>query len=548
MKLGTKEITGRFTIPSGIITTNISILEKIANELPEIGILTTKSIGPKPKEGNREPIYAQYAPGSFTNAVGLTNPGAEEFARQLKNLKIPKDKFLLTSIFGANLEEFVYVAETLAPFSDGLELNFSCPHAKGYGQVIGQDKELVSKIISVITTKTNIPIFAKLSPNIPNLGEIAKACANSGAYGITAINTAGPGYHMVDGHSLLTNELGGLSGKAILPIGLKCVKEISEAVNSLEKEIKIIACGGITSAQDIKNYEAAGADFFGIGSALTGMDTQELKLYFSELSKDLQQNTDNAVKHLKSDNSMGFVKYKIKKKTNLADDLTLLEFNDSIEAHSGQFIFLWLPSVGEKPFSVLDNNPLTILVQQKGCFTKALSNLKENETAYVRGPYGKRTKPLQPENDLVLVGGGTGIAALYLIARENKNKKVYIFLGARDKTHLAYVDRFEQLGNLLISTEDGSLGFKGNVVELLQQQLEKGEIKNPVFYNCGPKGMIEALTALEEQHSNKEQIYSSIDYTTKCGVGICGSCATENGRRSCVDGTFLIKTNLEDKK
>ncbi|MDP7141265.1 MAG: dihydroorotate dehydrogenase [Candidatus Woesearchaeota archaeon] len=541
MKLGTKEISGRFTIPSGIVTTNVSVLKKIADEIPEIGILTTKSIGPKPREGNREPIFAQYAPDSFTNAVGLTNPGAEEFAKQLQNLKIHKDKFLLTSIFGANLEEFVYVAETLAPFSDGLELNFSCPHAQGYGQVIGQDKELVSKIISAITNKTDIPIFAKLSPNIPNLGEISKACANSGAYGITAINTAGPGYHMVNGHPVLTNELGGLSGKAILPIGLKCVKEISEAVNSLEKKIKIIACGGISTAQDIRNYEAVGANFFGVGSALKGLDLQELKLYFSELGKDLQQNTDNAVRHLKSDNSMGFVKYKIKKKTDLADDLTILEFNDSIKAYAGQFIFLWLPSIGEKPFSVLNSQPFTVLIQDKGCFTKALLGMKEGEAVYARGPHGKRTKPLQPENDLVLIGGGTGIASLYLIAKENKDLKVYIFLGARDKTHLAYIDQFEQLGNVFISTEDGSLGFKGNIVELLKEHLEKGEIKNPVFYNCGPKGMIKALTALEEQYSNKEQIYSSIDYLTKCGIGICGSCATEDGRRSCVDGTFLIK-------
>ena len=79
MKLGTKEISGRFTIPSGIVTTNVSVLKKIADEIPEIGILTTKSIGPKPREGNREPIFAQYAPDSFTNAVGLTNPGAEEY-------------------------------------------------------------------------------------------------------------------------------------------------------------------------------------------------------------------------------------------------------------------------------------------------------------------------------------------------------------------------------------------------------------------------------------------------------------------------------------
>ncbi|MAG08551.1 dihydroorotate dehydrogenase [Candidatus Woesearchaeota archaeon] len=537
MRLGNKDIKGRFTIPSGIVTTEISVLNKIAKELPEIGILTTKSICLEPREGNREPIFSEYAPGCFTNAVGLTNHGAKEFAEQLGSIKIPEDKFLLTSIFGSDADEFVKVAELLAPVSDGLELNFSCPHAKGYGQAIGQDFDLVSEIVSSIINRAKIPVFAKLSPNIPDIGKIAKVCVDAGASGIVAINTAGPGYFMVDGHPVLTNKVGGLSGKAVLPLGLKCIKEISEAVKSAG--VKIIACGGISTAKDIRNYEAVGADFFGVGSALKNIDTEELKLYFSALNKDLQDDTDNADKFLKSDNSMEYIKYKIKKKTDLADDLSLIEFDGPFNAYAGQFIFLWLPSVGEKPFSVLNSQPFTVLVQDRGCFTKALVGMKESEIVYVRGSYGKRTELSKPENDLVLVGGGTGIASLYLIAKENKDRKVYFFLGAKDKSHLAYIEEFGKLGEVFVSTEDGSAGFKGNVVELLQQSLEKSEIKNPVFYNCGPKGMIEALIALEEKYSSREQIFSSIDYLTKCGVGICGSCATKDGRRSCVDGTFL---------
>ena len=137
-----KEISGPFTIPSGIITTEVITLEKIANEIPEIGILTTKSIGPEPREGNREPIIAQYSPFSFINAVGLTNPGVEEFARRISKIKIPDDKFLLTSILGSSEEEFRKVAEGLVNLTDGFELNLSCPHSDKYGQTIGQDKEL----------------------------------------------------------------------------------------------------------------------------------------------------------------------------------------------------------------------------------------------------------------------------------------------------------------------------------------------------------------------------------------------------------------------
>lgn len=94
-KLFGKEISGIFTIPSGIVNTEIEVLEKIGNEIPEIGILTTKSIGPEPREGNKEPILVQHAPFSFMNSVDLTNPGADEFAKKLQKVKIPKQKNIL---------------------------------------------------------------------------------------------------------------------------------------------------------------------------------------------------------------------------------------------------------------------------------------------------------------------------------------------------------------------------------------------------------------------------------------------------------------------
>ena len=123
-----KEVSGEFTIPSGIVTTSASVIERIANSIPQIGVITTKSIGLEEKKGNREPVITQYAPGCFTNAVGLTNPGAKEFVEQLSKIKIPKDKFILTSIFGKNAEEFISVAKIVESVSDGIELNLSCPH------------------------------------------------------------------------------------------------------------------------------------------------------------------------------------------------------------------------------------------------------------------------------------------------------------------------------------------------------------------------------------------------------------------------------------
>ncbi len=189
-KFFNKEISGIFTIPSGIITTEVSILEKIANEIPEIGILTTKSIGPEPREGNREPIIAQYPPFSFINAVGLTNPGVDDFADRISRIKIPDDKFLLTSIFGSNEKEFRKVAEKLVSYIDGFELNISCPHSEKYGQAVGQDKELIERVVKSVASLGK-PVLVKVSPNL-DIKETVRYTLAGGASGFTAINTRGP--------------------------------------------------------------------------------------------------------------------------------------------------------------------------------------------------------------------------------------------------------------------------------------------------------------------------------------------------------------------
>ena len=132
-----KNLSGPFTIPSGIVTCSTNIINRFFDLIPEVGVLTTKSIGPEPRQGYREPILTQYQPGCFTNAVGLTNPGVKKSAELLAQLAIPHDRFLLISIFGASVEEYVDVAKKLAPYGDGLELNLSCPHAKGLGMAMG---------------------------------------------------------------------------------------------------------------------------------------------------------------------------------------------------------------------------------------------------------------------------------------------------------------------------------------------------------------------------------------------------------------------------
>jgi dihydroorotate dehydrogenase (NAD+) catalytic subunit len=188
-----KHISGCFTIPSGVMTTQVSVMEKIMRDIPEIGVITTKSIGLYARDGYREPVLTQYAPGSFINAVGLANPGVKDVIIQLQRLHLPRNRFLLTSIFGKTAEEFVEVAKRLSPYSDGLELNLSCPHASGYGMTLGQDAQLVYDITQAVKQSVSIPVIPKLTPNVSNITDIAKAAVQAGADALCAINTDGPG-------------------------------------------------------------------------------------------------------------------------------------------------------------------------------------------------------------------------------------------------------------------------------------------------------------------------------------------------------------------
>ena len=526
-----KKISGCFTIPSGIITTDVRVLERIAHEIPEIGVLTTKSTGPRPRDGHKEPIFTQYAPGCFMNAVGLTNPGAEEFARQLASLSLPDNRFLLVSIFGGTIAEYVEVATILAPYADGLELNLSCPNAKGFGMAVGQDPGLVQEITQAVKEVVSIPVIPKLTPNVPDITTIARAAVAGGADALCGINSVGPGYYTIDGHPVLTNIYGGMCGKGILPIGLKSIRAIADCV-----DVPIIACGGISSAEGANAYRHAGADIFGVGTGLSGFSTEELRIFFATLQRDLEQDSHEAETFIKTPD-LSFRKYQLVENRQLADDLSILSFDRDLSILPGQFVFAWLPGIGEKPFSVLDDQPLTLSIQRRGCFSEKLCQLESGTTVYIRGPYGVPANPPKQQKTM-LVCGGCGLAALYHLAKTLPDTE--IFMGAKDAQHLFYLEEAKKVATVHVATEDGSAGQRGLVTELLHQRLQTQDSEeNPVFFNCGPEGMIDAATAIEEQYAPRHNIYNSIDYVTKCGVGICGSCATPDGKRLCVDGPFM---------
>ncbi|MCP3908085.1 MAG: dihydroorotate dehydrogenase, partial [Oceanicoccus sp.] len=379
----------------------------------------------------------------------------------------------------------------------------------------------------------------KLTPNVPNIAEIAKAAEQGGADAICAINTLGPGSHYSHGAPVLSNGLGGMSGKGVLPIALKCASEIAEAVS-----IPVIGCGGISSADNVRSFKGAGASIFGIGSALVGMTTQQIADYFTTLTADLERGTDNAESLIRYDIDMGFDPVTLVKNEKVSEDISILTFDKKVGVQAGEFIFLWIPGLGEKPFSALIDDPFSLVVINLGEFTDRLIKLEAGTEAYVRGPHGIPVQP--PEGAKIMaVSGGTGLAAVYQIARDlggEGENKAEIFVGARSADRLYFTQECEDISTLHIATDDGSRGHHGLVTEMLRkrlQELSPEQLDNLYFYNCGPEPMVHAAVAVQKEFCRDEQIHSAIDYMTKCGVGICGACNAPDGRRLCVDGPFL---------
>jgi len=320
----------------------------------------------------------------------------------------------------------------------------------------------------------------------------------------------------------------------VLPIALKCVREIA-AVTA----VPIIGCGGASSAADARAFFDAGATVVGIGSALTGLTTGEIAAYFRTLRNELDAGGDRAESHIRYDIDMSFRPVILVDNRRVCDDIALLTFDRKVNIQAGEFIFLWIPGLGEKPFSVLADDPFTLVAIDVGLFTHALLDLSPGTEAYVRGPHGIPVAPVESAK-IMAVAGGTGLAAVYQIARDFGNAEV--FVGARSAGRLYYLDECRRVAEVHVATDDGSAGYHGVVTELLRGRLKAmsaRELGQLLFYNCGPEPMVHAAIAVQREFCEPGQIFSAIDYLTKCGVGICGACATPDGRRLCVDGPFL---------
>jgi len=535
--IGKKRIQGRFVISSGIRCARASNIERCFR-VASIGMVTTKSVSLEPRAGYKEPLYVRYAENSYLNAVGLANPGAKAFAEELSQIVVPENKFLLVSIFGKDADEFLRTAEILAPYADGFELNMSCPHAKGFGLSIGSDAELVTRITRTIAEHFDVPVFVKLSSVIPGAAQLAGAAIANGAAGITVTNSIGPTMEYVADTPVLSNVVGGMSGEAIRPMGLKLLSDIRKVIGP---QPPVIGMGGIFTKAHVESYNTAGADFFGIGSALTNLNTQQTQRYLDSLQSDLI--SQNSSYQLPPVTNMEYRKCVVEKNEALTDVLHKITVGkwsgyDADSGVAGKFFFLMIPGVGEKPFALFSHGDREFIVKNVGFFTNALTGLRAGDVIFVRGPYGKGVWDYR-DVTVNFVAGGTGISPIYEIAKKYSNAcKIRFFLGGKVKGDIFDPERFAALGEVHVATEDGSLGAKGYVTDLLAS-CKFDDDPTQVFINVGPKPMIVKSYDIEKKLVSEENIKVSIEYQTSCGVGICGKCASESGFVSCVDGPFL---------
>ena len=248
-------------LASGIMDEDAGSMQRIIE--CGAGAIVTKSIGLKSREGYPNPTLIELDCGVL-NAMGLPNPGIDNYSEEIKEIK-RLNAPVIVSIYGTNANEFVKLSRLIQDYDvDALELNLSCPHAKGYGLEIGSDPDVVKEITSNVKDNVSVPVFVKLSPNVTNIVELAKAAESAHADGIVAINTVkAMKIDIKVKMPILSNKIGGYSGKAIKPIGVRCVYEIAENV-----DIPIIGVGGITTGEDVIEYFMAGATAVQIGTGI----------------------------------------------------------------------------------------------------------------------------------------------------------------------------------------------------------------------------------------------------------------------------------------
>jgi dihydroorotate dehydrogenase (NAD+) catalytic subunit len=260
-RIGTLKLENPTMLAAGVLGTTASSLRRVMQH--GAGAVVTKSIGLYPSAGHRGPVVVEIE-GGYINAMGLPNPGLE-FIKELENLRTFTDsKPIIVSIFGSDEREFITLATSVCRLADAIELNLSCPHTEGYGVEVGSHPVVVETITRSVKEAVELPIWVKLTPNVSNIASIGKAAERGGADAVVAINTVtGMAIDVESGRPVLGNIFGGVSGRALHPIAVRCIYELYN-----ELDIPIIGVGGIYDHRSALELIMAGAHAIQIGSAV----------------------------------------------------------------------------------------------------------------------------------------------------------------------------------------------------------------------------------------------------------------------------------------
>jgi len=270
VKLCGVDLPNPLILASGILGTEAELLARVAQS--GAGAVTAKSCSLEPRAGHPNPTVLAWEHG-LINAVGLANPGVEAEVEELARTRAllePLGVALIASVFADTVENFARVAGRVVDADpDLLEVNISCPNVHDeFGTPFAADAAAAAEVTAAVREAVagRVAVLVKLSPNVSDIAEIARAVETAGADGITAINTLTG--MVIDVHArrpILANRTGGLSGPAIRPLAVRCVYDIYRAV-----KLPIIGTGGVSSGRDALEMVLAGATAVGIGSAVYG--------------------------------------------------------------------------------------------------------------------------------------------------------------------------------------------------------------------------------------------------------------------------------------
>ena len=582
-----KDLSSPLVLPAGILGMSAGSLRYALDN--GYGLVTSKSLSLEPRAGHEGPVVAEYGAG-ILNSMGLCNPGIDEGLAEVNRFVEQTGAPILVSIFATNREDFTELArrvnDSAASF---LELNLSCPNVMDeYGIPLSSSKEMVAVIVEAVKKVSRLPVLAKLSPNAVDVPSIAVAAEQSGADGLTLINTVGPGL-LIDPFvrkPILHPTYGGVSGSAIKPIALKIVYDCARRV-----KIPIVGMGGVSTGLDAVEMLLAGATLVGVGSALwqkgirvieeikqgilryletEGFSSVDALPRISKGEQAPQEGKDRTCEiteppgvsvssplpaspsqlHTRGPFLPGRITepiHRVKQEGSSAKTLyvELDEHRQEALPLPGQFFMLTDYQGGEKPISVseAERTPdgtlqLGFTIKVAGPFTRRFQAKGVGDLLSLRGPYGN---PFSiRKGRVLLVGGGCGTAPLHFLARTllGEGAEVTMVNGARTAGELLFSDRFAPL--LLRSIEVLEDRDKKTTVDAVRELL-----KQDVFdfvYAAGPEMMLYNLRPLLD----KVDYEFLMERYMKCGVGICGSCTCDPlGIRLCVEGPVLPKAIVE---